>query len=101
QCLASVVAKALGMRGYYSILVGGFPGIMSSYSATLGRSAFRAGTERVLAQLDHIQWYDCRGNNTNSSPPPVGPVIGRHRANATNSGSGPRPRRGVIIGGHR
>jgi hypothetical protein len=86
QCLASVLAKAMGGLGYRSILVGGFPGTVTS-SYTLGGMGFYSGTTRVLAQLDHIQWYDCRGQNTSTNAPPVGNVI-------------PTPRRN-LIGAHR
>jgi hypothetical protein len=67
ECLASVLAKALGMKGFFSILVGGFPGVFNPISYSLGnKSAFRTDSDdRVLAQLDHIQWFDARGNNTN------------------------------------
>jgi hypothetical protein len=81
QCLASVVAKAFGLKGYRSILVGGFPGIVSQ-SFTLGNIGFLAGAERVLAQIDHIQWFDSTGHNTATSGPPVGRQIGRSRSNA-------------------
>jgi len=66
ECLASILAKGLGMKGYYSILVGGWPGAFATASsATSGTaSVFKAGPDKtpVLAQLDHIQWYDARGN---------------------------------------
>ncbi len=69
DCLASILAKACGMRGYYSILVGGFPGSFVTASRSLGgKSGFKdqdrsagSGRKMVLAQLDHIQWYDAKG----------------------------------------
>lgn len=66
ECLASIVGKAMGMKGYFSILVGGFPGIFNPISYSLNNSAaFRTTNDtRVLAQLDHIQWFDARGGNT-------------------------------------
>lgn len=65
ECFASVLAKALGQLTYYSILVGGFPGVFSQISYTLnGVSAFQADGQRVRAQLDHIQWFDCKGAPT-------------------------------------
>jgi hypothetical protein len=84
QCLASVVAKALGGRSYRSILVGGFPGTVTS-SYTLGGMGFYSGATRVLAQIDHMQWYDCTGQNT-SSPPPVGKVVPRRTLIGTHRG---------------
>ena len=85
QCLASVVAKALGGRSYRSILVGGFPGTVTS-SYTLGGMGFYAGTTRVLAQIDHIQWYDCLGQNT-SGGPTVGKVVPRRTLIGTHRGN--------------
>jgi len=73
QCLASIVAEALGGRGYRSILVGGFPGTVTS-SYTLGGMGFMAGATRVLAQIDHMQWFDAKGQNTTSGPT-VGKVV--------------------------
>lgn len=84
QCLASVLGKAFGIKGYRSILVGGFPGVVTQ-SGTLGNAAFIAGAERVLAQIDHIQWFDATGQNTAVSAPPVGRVIGRARSKAAHS----------------
>ncbi len=64
ECFASLLGKALGARGYLSVLVGGWPGQVVSGG---GNDVFfddGEGTKAVLAQLDHIQWFDCRGNNT-------------------------------------
>ncbi len=85
QCLASVLAKALGGRGYRSILVGGFPGTVTS-SYTLGGMGFYAGATRVLAQIDHMQWYDCLGQNTSGSTP-VGKVVPRRTLIGTHRGA--------------
>lgn len=65
KCFASILAKSMGLAGYYSILVGGFPGIFNPISYTLNnKSAFRTNNNsRVLAELDHIQWFDCSGKN--------------------------------------
>ncbi|QSA96602.1 hypothetical protein [Methylococcus sp. EFPC2] len=70
ECLASILGKALGMRRYFSILVGGWPGSFISSDPDFGtRSSFEArDNEYVLAQLDHIQWFDCKGSNTVSAP---------------------------------
>jgi hypothetical protein len=67
ECLASILGAALGKRQYFDILVGGWPGPFTSWSKKAGNNAaFVAGKNKatdplVLAQLDHIQWYDCRG----------------------------------------
>ncbi len=63
ECFASILAKALGKLNYGQILVGGWPGEFTPISHTIGaKSAFYTdANERVLAQLDHIQWYDARG----------------------------------------
>lgn len=67
KCLASVLGKALGQRGYRSIQVGGFPGDLGQTEA--GEYAFKAedtdGQDRsVLAEMDHIQWFDASGHTT-------------------------------------
>ena len=76
ECLASILALALGLQGYYSILVGGWPGILSVDKAENprmgGQYFFRGKEDRnkadlTLAQLDFIQWFDCRGENTAST----------------------------------
>ena len=66
ECLASILGKAMGMRRYYSALVGGWPGqFISSDPDFGGSSSFEArDDEYVLAQLDHIQWFNCKGENT-------------------------------------
>ncbi len=66
ECFSSVLGRAMGLAGYFSILVGGFPGVFTKISYSLnGVTAFQAddGT-RVRAQLDHIQWFDCKGAPT-------------------------------------
>jgi hypothetical protein len=63
ECFASILAKALGLSGYRSILVGGWPGGFSlGYHG--GSWIATESEKRVLAQLDHIQWYDAWGNHT-------------------------------------
>jgi hypothetical protein len=62
-CLASVFAKALGLRSYSSILVGGFPGVVVDAIRNKG-TTFVAGEAQIRAQIDHIQWFDARGQNT-------------------------------------
>ena len=65
ECLASILAKAMGQLGYGDIVVGGFPGsFITSTSKLGGKSSFEASGKDVLAQLDHIQWFDARGLNT-------------------------------------
>jgi hypothetical protein len=68
ECFASILAKAMGMKTYTDILVGGFPGVFSPISYSLNnKPVFRAqdGT-RILAEIDHIQWFDAQGKNTTS-----------------------------------
>lgn len=69
ECLASILGKALGKRHYLSIIVGGFPGSFSPLSYSTGKKSTFWTTEqtRILAQLDHIQWFDARGVNTSKS----------------------------------
>lgn len=65
QCLASILAKALGKRGYLSILVGGWPGSFVSNDWEVSGPSFLSDEDDAYsAQLDHIQWYDAYGNNT-------------------------------------
>lgn len=70
KCLAAVLAKSLGKAGYYSILVGGWPGEFVSNDPETGTPSFESnpdgkGTQNThVAQLDHIQWYDATGANT-------------------------------------
>ncbi len=69
QCLASILAKAMGLRGYRSILVGGWPGSFVSNDFEVNGPSFLGdgdeGTEDVIsANIDQIQWFDAKGNNT-------------------------------------
>jgi len=69
QCLASLLAKALGLRGYMSILVGGWPGSFVSNDFEVAGPSFlgegdTATADAISAKLDHIQWFDAKGNNT-------------------------------------
>ena len=61
KCLAASLASALGQRGYISILVGGFPGAVGPHDDGVGSVFDTMNDEPILAQLDHIQWFDARG----------------------------------------
>jgi hypothetical protein len=74
QCLASILAKALGQRKYFSIVVGGWPGsVVQADSGKFGNlffiepDAVSATNPLYVSQLDHIQWFDCKGKNTAQS----------------------------------
>jgi hypothetical protein len=64
NCLAASLAKALGLRGYHSILVGGWPGAVGPHDQGVGSVFDTIHDEPILAQLDHIQWFDAKGQNT-------------------------------------
>lgn len=64
RCLAATLGKALGMRGFYSILVGGWPGAVGPHDDGVGSVFDTSNDEPILAQLDHIQWFDAKGQNT-------------------------------------
>ncbi len=68
RCMASLVAKALGLRSYRSIAVGGFPGALGLTAAS-GQYAVEVsdvdGSDvNILADMDHIQWFDASGRTT-------------------------------------
>lgn len=74
ECAASFLASALGLSGYYSILVGGFPGRYGFQESPTGTKPTLSAdiindnntiqTVEVNAELDHIQWFNCKGKNT-------------------------------------
>jgi hypothetical protein len=71
---ASILAKALGQRKYSSIVAGGWPGsVVQADSSKFGNlffiepDAVSKTNPLYVAQLDHIQWFDCKGTNTAQS----------------------------------
>jgi hypothetical protein len=69
KCFASVFAKALGLRHYSNILVGGFPGDVGQSRGDWIFIAKTAGGDNrnVLAEMDHIQWFDASGRTTSET----------------------------------
>lgn len=74
KVFAARLAKAMGLRGYHSLVVGGWPGdVIASNDNVDGRTSFEAekpddddegSSISVVAQLDHIQWFDHFGRDT-------------------------------------
>jgi hypothetical protein len=74
NCFASVLAIALGLRGFSRIHVGGWPGMVVivdplATSATQQHTLFHSTnsttdtTECLRADDTHIQWFDSKGND--------------------------------------
>lgn len=67
ECLASCVAKAMGLKKYKEILVAGFAGttgIKGQPNGAHTRSVyFIADGAKIRAEIDHLQWFDAYGRN--------------------------------------